>query len=754
MHHVIKGIVVIRIDDCLGFKIQGNHISNVENLSEPPFENCFDYHTTSSENTDSPQQAGNIRAISAAAVAGYVPGMDGTFAQKGGAPVVKSATPAPTAGATTLAPTAGATTLTPTAGATTLTPTAGATTLAPTAGATTLAPTVGATTLAPTPAPTTLAPTSVPTLAPLPHPTQAPGASSVLVNWDFENDTIYPWDFLGISSGTIELAYDSDRGSHVGKVSGRDPNHSWEGLRQDVTGIIQVGEDYNIQISAKLVDVPDGVKSLFLFTLQIDYADGTSDWKSPIWTQDLTNQWQTFQGYMEPFEPVGAFTSLWVYAEGPSGHSFAIDDVIMLPDLTTPVHPTGDQGTEAECSTTNLDFSSLKNGDWLRDQLWDSHCVKVTAWGYQHRNSAGKRAFTPINGVHQAAGGAARVFDTGNKSNCDEDLMSPSPKFYNGPNVNCWDCCGGGPFLMDLIMGLCVYKNGKQTPNPYKNDKYLGNVLVIQEFQGGTNQQEMNSCPDDSAYGGIIKFQFCKPVTFKAAGLFDINFAGDVLLIFHYEDGSQKTVVADPTGDNGYMKSGYDEANVVSIDIDYWGSGGLESIDYSYCDGTSSTRSLVESEANFSQLHGQLHEPRGLRGQHGQLQPPSSRHPRQLRQLQVPTADSIIAFNEIYGVFSRPSMPCIGIDLQGTSEQVELLDNVIDLDPNDRGGGNSNNIGVRIRPLVNKSKVKKQRNKLPQGLVEEQSKFGGQSLVVTPDGHPDVTEWELGELPGCPFSNR
>ncbi|KAL3914552.1 MAG: hypothetical protein SGILL_006062, partial [Bacillariaceae sp.] len=70
MHHVIKGITVIRVDDVIGYSVNDNTIKNVRNLSEKHFQNCFDYHTTSLENQGE-QQLGNIRSISVAATGGY-----------------------------------------------------------------------------------------------------------------------------------------------------------------------------------------------------------------------------------------------------------------------------------------------------------------------------------------------------------------------------------------------------------------------------------------------------------------------------------------------------------------------------------------------------------------------------------------------------------------------------------------------------------------------------------------------------------
>jgi len=48
MHHVGKGIVVIRVEDTKGFRIQNNHITNVQNLSLMPHQGCDDYHALAS----------------------------------------------------------------------------------------------------------------------------------------------------------------------------------------------------------------------------------------------------------------------------------------------------------------------------------------------------------------------------------------------------------------------------------------------------------------------------------------------------------------------------------------------------------------------------------------------------------------------------------------------------------------------------------------------------------------------------------
>ncbi|KAL3920587.1 MAG: hypothetical protein SGILL_003187 [Bacillariaceae sp.] len=182
----------------------------------------------------------------------------------------------------------------------------------------------------PNPAPN---PVPDPTPAPTPNPTDAPGPTSLLANWDFESPTIYPWTRTG-GDGQIELVYDDDLGSNVGRAYGRNSNNAWEGIGQD-TDIFEAGEDYNIEIKARMTDVADGVTSNFKLTLQVSFETASTTWLTLIWADDLTNEWQTFYGYLD-FQPTDTVTSTRIFAEGAPGYDFAIDDVIVLSDLTTP----------------------------------------------------------------------------------------------------------------------------------------------------------------------------------------------------------------------------------------------------------------------------------------------------------------------------------------------------------------------------------------------------------------------------------
>lgn len=70
MHHFNKGIVVIRVEDTVGFEITNNRISNVRNFSPKPFQHCADYHIGGGDG-DVVREGPNIRAISVSAVSGY-----------------------------------------------------------------------------------------------------------------------------------------------------------------------------------------------------------------------------------------------------------------------------------------------------------------------------------------------------------------------------------------------------------------------------------------------------------------------------------------------------------------------------------------------------------------------------------------------------------------------------------------------------------------------------------------------------------
>lgn len=80
MHHVNKGIIVIRVEDTRGFDISRNTIRNIENLSFPPYDKCASFHDGTSEENPGEQGNGNVRAISVAATRGFYPLMNSIIA--------------------------------------------------------------------------------------------------------------------------------------------------------------------------------------------------------------------------------------------------------------------------------------------------------------------------------------------------------------------------------------------------------------------------------------------------------------------------------------------------------------------------------------------------------------------------------------------------------------------------------------------------------------------------------------------------
>ena len=71
MHHVIKGSIMFRVEDCQGFNIKGNTIDDVGILSKGPVELCADFHKGASFADGSDRMLADLRGISVAAVSAY-----------------------------------------------------------------------------------------------------------------------------------------------------------------------------------------------------------------------------------------------------------------------------------------------------------------------------------------------------------------------------------------------------------------------------------------------------------------------------------------------------------------------------------------------------------------------------------------------------------------------------------------------------------------------------------------------------------
>ncbi len=161
--------------------------------------------------------------------------------------------------------------------------------------------------------------------------------SSVLLNWNFEAPTLSPWTSNG-GTELVQRVFDNARSSNVAVVTGRASGSTWQGIGQDATSLLQKGEDYIVRVSAKLWGSYSGISDTFILTIAINDDSPNTKYEALIYTANgLTDQWTTFQDHFGPLNIEGTIKSLRVYAEGPKqGRNFAIDDVVILPDLTAP----------------------------------------------------------------------------------------------------------------------------------------------------------------------------------------------------------------------------------------------------------------------------------------------------------------------------------------------------------------------------------------------------------------------------------
>jgi hypothetical protein len=227
-----------------------------------------------------------------------------------------------------------------------------------------------------------------------------------------------------------------------------------------------------------------------------------------------------------------------------------------------------------ECPPFSLNFDNLVAGQYIHDELWMSHGVKITAI----RKSSNK-GYTPIDGIHNEAGGGAMVFDTlhptgaDGQSLCsnndgDDDLGAPNsacptPEGWVGPYPKPGKGPGGEPIL----------SNGN--PNPYMNCERLGNVLIIQESNKG--------CPDDTGNGGWINFDFRVPVDLKEAVILDIDEGVTPKIMLWYGNAQYKEIITPPTQNNGLWKQAIDLPEVTKMSIVYAGSGSIGELVYGFC---------------------------------------------------------------------------------------------------------------------------------------------------------------------------
>jgi hypothetical protein len=254
-----------------------------------------------------------------------------------------------------------------------------------------------------------------------------------------------------------------------------------------------------------------------------------------------------------------------------------------------------------------LNFNDLKAGQYVHDDLWYTHGVKITAILKSNHNA--QKGFTPILGEHVEAGGGAMVFDTSKptkatgQSDCAGYGLNDGDADLGAPNIGCPGCngssmaCpgtgfGGDPYLRSNSAphDFLLDSKGNKQLNPSANCEPLGNILVIQEAN--------TPCPDDNSEGGWIEFDFRFPTEVKLAKLLDIDWNENTPIITVTHGNSKTTVIqTQKTGDNGLWNQPIGLTEVTKVSIKYHGSGGIAELLYRYCVPTCPLYTL-----NFSEL--------------------------------------------------------------------------------------------------------------------------------------------------------
>ena len=104
---------------------------------------------------------------------------------------------------------------------------------------------------------------------------------------------------------------------------------------------------------------------------------------------------------------------------------------------------------------------------------------------------------------------------------------------------------------------------------------YPGNALIIQESN--------KSCPDDSATGGSIIFDFIFGAYIESAVIPDIDENNTPMIMLTFEDGTTEMINTVATGNNGVLDLNIDRENVIQFKITFKGSGAINSLNYVLC---------------------------------------------------------------------------------------------------------------------------------------------------------------------------
>ena len=196
------------------------------------------------------------------------------------------------------------------------------------------------------------------------------------------------------------------------------------------------------------------------------------------------------------------------------------------------------------CPSPNA--TGFQRGDFVTTQLYAEHGITISG-----------------NSNHSGRTGDVIIFDTENPSGGDWDLGTPN-QAYNGP--------GRG--------------SGGTNPNG-RNDRALGNAIILAERITDNNGDGRVDNPDDDAAGGWINIAFENPVSLTKLHLLDLDDNNNNDIILTFADGSTDQFDCPQLGDNSAKEIdvaaalGRSTDGVVNLRVTFSGSGAIAG--FSFC---------------------------------------------------------------------------------------------------------------------------------------------------------------------------
>lgn len=151
---------------------------------------------------------------------------------------------------------------------------------------------------------------------------------NVLPNPGFESGT-NPWSGFVCSITTSSTIKRS--GSYSGKAYSR--TSAWNGLQQDMAGLLQQGKTYNISCWVKLEGSGVSGDAIYSVIRQKDSRDGNDHYYVIDWETGYDGSWTCLSGQFT-LDIVGTLQSLYLYFAGPAPSvNIYLDDVNVLTEV-------------------------------------------------------------------------------------------------------------------------------------------------------------------------------------------------------------------------------------------------------------------------------------------------------------------------------------------------------------------------------------------------------------------------------------